>query len=627
MGNSGIDGTLSIFGVGARDGFTVEVHRLGWFADTLLGSTVTDAAGRYSVRYEEGPTLGHDLQVRLYDVVHRLIVESDVQEAINVPVWTVDLSAFAGQAHGWIPQLQVFLTDGNQVELLVDNELAWGRLTDEVALAQESVDLSQLTFEVKIWPWSQDMVTRFTPDPPTPGGPATGVRVQERMKAVAAAGRRVRLLLNDFIGLPFAFDTFFRNTWYFKDSAVLVRGFERWLRDGAMHAKACVIDRQTYYSVGSPLMQEYFDGRRHRIDEPRRGTMSKPFNAIQLPIHDVSARIAGPHAEVVAGVYEGLWTKSALSPPAPPFPTGTGIPVQAVLTLPGNTFDGAPEGVTGIVEAYLRALRYAEDFFYIENQYLTEPSIGVAVVRAMKARPALQVIMLLNPKLDLPWYTGWQDRVIAQILADLGPDAGRVGFFSLWTHETSGGMSRIIRNYVHSKVAVADRSWATVGSANLDGASLTTSQFVLWDWDPRRDVRAADWTRRAIEMNAVFYSSVQGLQASPVPDEMRRSLWAEHLGYDSPNHPDLVTRPADGWLGLWRRTAARKLASLNVGPPTVDPARVLEGPFGRPSLPELELDTDEEFLVRCGVATGRLPGLGVLDHVRSYDLDTGEWSD
>lgn len=641
MANTGVDGTLTLVGIGSPEGFTVEVHRIGWWLNEVLGTDTTDASGNYSIRYLVGPAAGQDLQVRVFDHVRRLIVESDVQKSVTDPVHTVDLTTTAGNALGWLARFGVLCTDGNQVDLLVDNEDAWRQLTHEVTLAEQSIAMGQLHFEVysdlPAVIQAMDMITSFSPDPPLDNMPTTGTRLQEQMKLSAGSGIRVRLLLNDFILLPFPGDTIVRNQRYFEGTGVEVRGFGRWPHEGPMHAKSCVIDGATYFSLGSPFMQEYFDGREHKIDDKRRGTMNPLWNAIRVPIHDVSVRISGPHATVAANAYEVLWEKDAnLMAPAP-HRTGAPNPVQLVATLPGNTFAGLPEGETGIVEAYQRALANAEDFVYLENQYFTDVTMAEAIVGAIRKSPELQVIMALNPKVDLPKYGVWQTALIDRVVADLGPLATQIGFFSLWSHEVTGGTSAIIRNYIHSKVAVIDDAWATIGSANLDGLSLTASQYNLsqyipWggsqyvNWDPTTLWKARDRVKRAIEVNAVFYNAVAGLAGSTVPDELRRSLWAEHLGYATPTDPALTTRPADGWLGLWRRTAARKLATLNATPPTADPARILEGPFARPPLDEGDLKLEEaEFLVQIGIDPARLADLGVRTNVRSFDFDTGRW--
>ena len=70
------------------------------------------------------------------------------------------------------------------------------------------------------------------------------------------------------------------------------------------------------------------------------------------------------------------------------------------------------------------------------------------------------------------WYfpfIKWQDAAIALIVK---VDPARVRVYSCGGHEFPATGSRVIRNYVHSKVGIVDNKWATVGSANLDGFSL-----------------------------------------------------------------------------------------------------------------------------------------------------------
>jgi phosphatidylserine/phosphatidylglycerophosphate/cardiolipin synthase-like enzyme len=622
-----VDGELTLFGPGELSGFTVEVYRSG-IVETRLNKdeVLTHADGKFRVRYPPGPSAGQTLIIRLYDVVHRLIYESDPIPKVTDFILTHDIACVAGVAHGWriLSALGIVLfSTGNEIEAFIDNETAWRTLGDDVLAAAESVHLSQLHFELEpVVPTlsTQGMFTAFSPDPPLMNVPTTGVRLEERLKEAGGRGLDARVLMNDFIGLAFPFDTFWRVFWYFDGTQVQVKGFDRFLREGAMHGKIVVIDGQTLYCIGSPLLQEYFDGSSHWIDDPRRGIMWWPFNAIRKPIHDVSLRIRGPAAADGDFVYAMLWNKSPSE--TGPFhpPTATPHAVQIAVTLPGKTIAGVDAGETGILEGYLRAIRYAENFIYLENQYLTEDAIGDALIRIVRFKPALQVIIALNPGVDLPRYAYWQWALIDRIIGELKPaERERIGFFSLWTHEIRDGVSRIIRNYVHSKVSVVDDKWATVGSANLDGASLNKSQYILPDPVPSR--RAFDQTKRAIEINAMVYN-VDGAPTSDFPDTMRRRLWSEHLGYGNPNHPDLLNRPADGWLGLWRRTAAEKAATLNTNPPTVHPARVLEGPFGKPVLTTGGISVEEEYLARIGI---NYKLHTVVEEIQSFDFGRGKW--
>jgi phosphatidylserine/phosphatidylglycerophosphate/cardiolipin synthase-like enzyme len=206
-------------------------------------------------------------------------------------------------------------------------------------------------------------------------------------------------------------------------------------------------------------------------------------------------------------------------------------------------------------------------------------------------------------------------------LDELSPaEKNRIGIFSLWSHELSGTTSQLMRNYVHSKVGIADDSWATVGSANLDGVSLRKSQYIPLMGSPFIDLAGSANLKRAIEVNALLFNNVEGLPASHAPDELRRSLWSEHLGYNNPNHPDLlkVNQPAGGWLDLWNRIARRKVSSLNATPPTVDSGRILPWP----NTGGLSSYSDTEFLKLSGI---NVSGHKIVEEVRSFDFDTGKW--
>jgi phosphatidylserine/phosphatidylglycerophosphate/cardiolipin synthase-like enzyme len=166
------------------------------------------------------------------------------------------------------------------------------------------------------------------------------------------------------------------------------------------------------------------------------------------------------------------------------------------------------------------------------------------------------------------------------------PVAERLGVFTTWaSKKTDDGRLRVLPVYVHSKVAVFDDAWSTAGSANLDGLSLRLGQIWI--------AQQVGWRERACEMNGFFADGVSqrlGLAGEPrrISSELRRRLWAEHLGYrTSDGEPDLeaadlVTAPpagtdgqAGGWLGLFNRRAAQRLSTLASASPEEDSVRVL----------------------------------------------------
>jgi hypothetical protein len=133
----------------------------------------------------------------------------------------------------------------------------------------------------------------------------------------------------------------------------------------------------------------------------------------------------------------------------------------------------------------------------------------------------------------------------------------------------------IMPNYLHTKTAVVDGTWATVGSANLDGASLDYFQIL-------HSLQGGD--NRNHELNYVIYNGVEGYAGTDAIDKLRIKLWSEHLGIDAAD-PRLASSPAannNGWLALWKQVAEAKRAALAADPTQINPAlgHVMEYPAG-----------------------------------------------
>src|SRR5262249_25417220 len=128
---------------------------------------------------------------------------------------------------------------------------------------------------------------------------------------------------------------------------------------------------------------------------------------------------------------------------------------------------------------------------------------------------------------------------------------------------------RFCPNYIHAKVAIVDNKWATVGSANLDGASLTYFQVM----------HPLIGNIRNTEANCVVFEDPP--PAPSAVDALRRKLWAEHLGIvDSsgqikPQDVSLDDSPGKKWIPIWSQKAQTKLMELANNPGTVNPTHVL----------------------------------------------------
>ena len=64
-------------------------------------------------------------------------------------------------------------------------------------------------------------------------------------------------------------------------------------------------------------------------------------------------------------------------------------------TVPERIYDAVPRGDFRILESYLRALRSAERFIYIENQFLWSPEIATVLLDKLTNPPTPDFRLLL----------------------------------------------------------------------------------------------------------------------------------------------------------------------------------------------------------------------------------------
>jgi phosphatidylserine/phosphatidylglycerophosphate/cardiolipin synthase-like enzyme len=614
-----------------------------WYFHLALGLrridfTSTDTEGRFVLSISLlkdllAPPVLRDVHVRIKSAGERLLWKSTFRHISLIDSdWdlgdvTVPRTTFAG----WrITNLDpagahAMFSENNFVKALVDAEEAWSTsVKASVEGSTQEIDL--LLFYLDI----ENLLLAFDPGHPVEGSPTLGTRLEELL---LAANRRSPPVTVRFVPRR-AFAPFPRDEEYemYQSAGFKVRDYfaradnqpntvNVKLYDCSvrlpMHAKMMVFDNHEAHLIGSPFHQQYYDSQAHVFDEPRRG---KGGN-IGVPIHDVGVSVRGPAVGHLKGTFTLHWRNAGgedLPPVTPPAQTGPNASIQVARTLPGLRFDGIPDGETGIFEAYLRALEQAGQFIYLENQYFVDPTIMEAIRLALRRNTGLQIIILINSRVDMWPYNYFQKGripdleraripALMQILADEGT-ASRIGIFSLWGHEANTvPRQRLVRNYVHSKVAFADDKWATVGSANLDGVSLARSEHYVFEKPRSRD---ADVVRRATELNVLVFGELDNLPSSPFPAELRRKLWAEHLGV-SPS--TLVTPPSGGWLALWRERAEEKLARLKERPARASDSRIL------PWKPHKKPD---EYLRSLGITP---EDFDLRLRVRAFDFDTGQW--
>ena len=369
-----------------------------------------------------------------------------------------------------------------------------------------------------------------------------------------------------------------------------------------MHAKVLVVDGEDAFLSSASFVNGYWDDARHAPE----GALDAGAGTAERPLHDVAVRLRGSAARELGAWFEELWDRAApgapdadttpvASPSQPSAPApAADVAVRVLRTQPDA---GDAPGRTEILDAYLDAISRARSCIYLESQYFSARPIARAVRMALDAHPALEVVLVLNQNPDITAYRAWQDARLAEH-GLLGHP--RVGVFALWSATPSlrmAGRIELTQVFVHSKVGVIDDRWATLGTANLDGASLHSYGDDFASWAGRRvfgGYRNYDLNIELLdEPNAGGGRSRMPLTGL-VPT-LRQRLWSRHLGLPE---EDLLERPAGGWLPMWRRRAAAHVAAVKRGePPTGRALPYVPRAHPRAQLRALGIDLDAAELV------------------------------
>ena len=296
---------------------------------------------------------------------------------------------------------------------------------------------------------------------------------------------------------------------------------------GCVHHKVVVIDGALAFCGGIDLTHKRWDSCAHEPHDARR---RDPGGNPYIPVHDTQLCVAGPIACDMADYLHETWPATALRPeriePAPLWPTGLHVDFHDVhvgisRTLPASIGRGP---VREIEAFYLAAIAQTHGALYIENQYFTSTRIAAAIAEQLRRRPALQGLLvgMDRPKTQAELHTmGYGRSGFCKILAEAGVIA-RVPLVAAFSSDV--GIN------VHSKLAVFDDRWLTVGSANLNRRSMGFD----------------------VECNLILEAST--LEHRNRVQQIRNRLLAEHLGmsmrevedaigtYGLPHLPDAAQR-------------------------------------------------------------------------------------
>jgi phosphatidylserine/phosphatidylglycerophosphate/cardiolipin synthase-like enzyme/uncharacterized membrane protein YdjX (TVP38/TMEM64 family) len=242
------------------------------------------------------------------------------------------------------------------------------------------------------------------------------------------------------------------------------------------HQKLAVIDDCLAFAGGVDLTIRRWDRPAHRADERAR---KDPFGAPYLPMHDVQLCFDGAAAGALAELARWRWARAARGFAYRPaaisgerlWPRGLAPDFGDLPLGISRTYSGSGLGDQELREVetlICRAIRTAQRYVYIENQYLTASSAARALVDSL-AQPQGPELCVVLPQLETGWLEQSSMGVLRrQVLARLRAHDphGRLHLYYPKLPGTPHGLQ------VHCKLMIIDDALLTIGSANLSNRSL-----------------------------------------------------------------------------------------------------------------------------------------------------------
>ncbi|MFN7990252.1 MAG: cardiolipin synthase [Thermoanaerobaculia bacterium] len=312
---------------------------------------------------------------------------------------------------------------GNRVELLLDNERAFGAKADAIRGAERSV-------------WAEYYLVEDD---------ATGRSFLSDLAGRARAGCDVRLLYDAVgsSGRPEEELATLRAAGGKAEAFLPVNPLrKRWSAHLRNHRKLLVVDERIGFTGGMNIGDEYARGRASAPGSAKAGR--------NRPWHDAHLRVEGPAVFDLATVFAEDWTFASgerLVPTSIPLPAAGG---SVVAVLPS----GPDQAANANAHTYFAALSGALERCWLTTPYFVpdEPTVAALCNAAFRG---IDVRVLVPAESDVP----------------LAQAAGR--FFYGTLLRSGVRIFEYQPAVLHAKTVVVDGSWALVGSANLDFRSFT----------------------------------------------------------------------------------------------------------------------------------------------------------
>jgi phosphatidylserine/phosphatidylglycerophosphate/cardiolipin synthase-like enzyme len=316
------------------------------------------------------------------------------------------------------------------------------------------------------------------------------------------------------------------------------------------HQKLITVDGQVAYVSGFNTKGTDWDSSEHGVfDERRMDFTSDNDDRIDVldkqelpdfePRRDYGVRIEGPLVGDVEKLFVQRWTDARsnqdaywqnASIPSPATATGPvsgGVEAQLVLTMP----EPAPE--RSVLETLSKAIRQAEDYIFIEDQYWRAPLLNAVLLEELLAKPALQLVVITMPVSSLDGGAYWTVET-DQLFRNAVPDQYRT--FQLASFDWAWDVGVFYDSvepyvsdiFIHSKLVIVDDVYLSVGSANKNNRGM------LYEAEANVSVLDHSWVsavRQRVFDNLLgpYWSAQQ--TGDPVTDFVLFDLAAEDNAY------------------------------------------------------------------------------------------------
>lgn len=238
---------------------------------------------------------------------------------------------------------------------------------------------------------------------------------------------------------------------------------------GCVHHKVVVIDDGLAFCGGIDLTHKRWDRCCHELHEPERHFAGESY----IPVHDTQLCVGGPIARDLGDYLRQHCLAAALpectSSDSDLWPPQLHSDFQQIRVGICRTVPASPEqpAIREVEQFYLAAIGRMSNSLYVENQYFTSTRIARAIAERCRRVPQLEGLLvgMERPKTAVELHTmGYGRNRFQQVLAQSGA-IQQVPFVAAFTASEHG-------INMHSKLALFDDRWLTVGSANLNHRSM-----------------------------------------------------------------------------------------------------------------------------------------------------------